>query len=838
MTAAATTARLFEVELPPAPYPGLRPFERHEWPVFFGREIMTSEAIRRLLDRNLLVVHGDSGCGKSSLIRAGVLVQLEQRHARGARRWRTCAMLPREAPLRRLAESLAGLKEAEPSPDLVRQIRRALNAGHAAAARLEALLCTEPTNRICILVDQFEELFRFAREIDTDEARLFVDVLVGLFEEAERRREPGSNRLRIYAILTMRSEFLGACARFTGLANLVNGAQYLVPRMERPALLRAIREPALLYDGEVSRELAELLIADAGGGQDQLPLIQHGLMLLWRRKAEGTTFVKGLAEAAATFELAESGTAFRFQRSPKWRLGVEDYRCSGGLAALLSGHADEVMAMAAPDAERRGIVEHLFRALADINAEGQAIRRPQSFGDLMVTTGASLQTLRDVIDHFRADGVSFLSPYGDSLIEPETIIDISHEALLRCWRKIADQEDGWLRKEFQDGLIWQSLRVQAERFGNDNEETLSPAATNDRDAWLANLPSKAWSRRYGSGWESVERLMEASRAERDRSQQRDRRTRLGLIAASVVFLLLAALAGWNWWQASRVKTEAQLGDSLYRAQQARSAIEAGQPATAIALALAGLPETTGASTSRPWVAETAGALVESLANSPVENGGREVRDLSASESPLVLHVHRAGVNSVSFSPDGAQILSASDDRTLRVLDARSGAERIVVPGHQDRVLAASFSPDGARVVSGSADGTVRVWDAANGNELLALSGHANWVFAVAFAPDGARIVSGSEDGTVRVWDAANGAELLVLRGHDSAVWDVGISRDGARIVSASHDATVRVWDAASGQELLIHARQRGSCLGCGILAGWYENCGGFFAKKGESVGCR
>ena len=100
----------------------------------------------------------------------------------------------------------------------------------------------------------------------------------------------------------MRSEFLGVCARFKGLAETVNRTQYLLPQMERPALIRRIREPATLYDGEVSRDLAERLIADAGGQQDQLPLIQHGLMRLYQdtfrlRSARHS----GLAEERAPF---------------------------------------------------------------------------------------------------------------------------------------------------------------------------------------------------------------------------------------------------------------------------------------------------------------------------------------------------------------------------------------------------------------------------------------------------------------------------------------------------------------------------------------------------------
>jgi AAA ATPase domain len=176
--AAAPLDAAFEVELPPAPYPGLRPFEKNEWPIFFGRETITDGVIRRLIRQHLVVVHGDSGCGKSSLIRAGVLAQLEQEHARSGVRWRTCAMLPREAPLRNLAEALAKLNADAPDRARIRQIRRSLNLGRDAGAALAELLRLGEDDHICILIDQFEELFSFARNHGRDEAQLFVDVLV------------------------------------------------------------------------------------------------------------------------------------------------------------------------------------------------------------------------------------------------------------------------------------------------------------------------------------------------------------------------------------------------------------------------------------------------------------------------------------------------------------------------------------------------------------------------------------------------------------------------------------------------------------------------------------
>jgi hypothetical protein len=93
----------------------------------------------------------------------------------------------------------------------------------------------------------------------------------------------------------------------------------------------------------------------------------------------------------------------------------------------------------------------------------------------MAVTGSDEQALRDIIDRFRAEGVSFLTPYGDAPIGPDSLIDISHEALIRCWGKIADEKEGWLQREFQDRLIWQSLRMQAVEFAKSREQVLSPA---------------------------------------------------------------------------------------------------------------------------------------------------------------------------------------------------------------------------------------------------------------------------------------------------------------------------------------------------------------------------
>jgi hypothetical protein len=554
-------AAVFAITLPPRPYPGLRPFEQHEWPIFFGRERMTDAIVDQLLGRRLLVVHGDSGCGKSSLVRAGVLPRLAQESARGGVRWRTCTALPREAPLWNLARALAeldGTGEGNKNDDDSREartiaFRRALNFGREAPAALAELLACGPGNQICILIDQFEELFAHAHRHGPEEATLLTECLVGLLASPP----PG-----LHAVLTMRSEFLGACSRFAGFAETVNVAQYLLPRMDHDDLMRAIREPATLYDGEVARELAERLIIDGGGGQDQLPLIQHGLMLLYN----------------------EHGSPPCSAAGPAWRLGLEHYRAEHGLAGLLSAHADTVLAGA--EAHCFGgaptrVMEDMFRALTDINADGQAIRRPRTLMQLVATTGADESALRCAIDAFRADGVSFLKPYGREPIAASELIDISHEALIRCWQHIAEPRDGWLVREFRNGLVWRALLVQADSFERDPGNVLGATTTDERERWLRRR-NATWAERYGGGWDRVQKLLNASVearalrdaerevAERQRLEARRLRRRARALAIGLTVLgFTSALGGLAWHQSRIAEEERQVAEA-----QRQKALEA------------------------------------------------------------------------------------------------------------------------------------------------------------------------------------------------------------------------------------------------------------------------
>jgi hypothetical protein len=471
------------------PYPGLRPFRQDEHLLFFGRFDQTA-ALYRLLDRGrFLAVVGGSGSGKSSLVRAGLLPLLAgETNPWGAERWLIVALRPGVHPVNRLAAALC--EAAGTATDPLERVAAGLRRTSGGIADEVGRLF--PADReVLILVDQFEELFRYAdaatgdllpspdrsavQVAQEDEARRFVDSLLTASSVTQRR---------IRVVLTMRSDFVGDCARFPGLAEAVSGNQYLTPRLDRDQLTEAIVGPLLRVSSRLDPDARELpglesdqwadlieprlveqLENDAGDNPDQLPVLQHALLRCWQTANGG-------------------------------RLDLDRYRVLGGWGKVLSGHADEVQQRCGP--ARGQVVERVFRALIELDREGRAIRRPRTMAQLVAETGAPDPDVRAVVAEFSAPDCSFLVPP----MPPDELVDIGHEALIRNWSSL---RESWIEAERRDGDRWRSL--------------LELAASGDRagkaliDWWHTRRPSAAWVARWCGRSAEAQRELVAAHVE-------------------------------------------------------------------------------------------------------------------------------------------------------------------------------------------------------------------------------------------------------------------------------------------------------------------------------------
>lgn len=505
------------------PYVGLRPFESGDSFQFFGRREQTAELLELLHRTHFLAVVGSSGCGKSSLIRAGLIPALmggflvEERD-----RWRIAAIRPGDAPLRNLAGALAtavGGPAQDAQADTA-ELLCAITESHAQgvidflASRLDG-----GTN-LLLLVDQFEEVFAYRgwqddsrlAEVSTAQRRDlairravaddFVDLMIRL---GERIAFP------LYTVLTLRTDFLGECDLFYGLPEALNRSRYLVPRLDRGQLRQAIEGPALLGGTRLAPRLLDLLLNDLGDRADRLPVLQHALQRTWEAWR------------------VDGGGA----------IDLEHYRAAGTLEDALSRHAEEALCE-----EDIAATARIFQRLTDTEAGFRRVRRPASLSELMAVSGLDRSGVESIVERFRAGGRYFLVlSAGASPEDPR--IDLSHESLIRQWprlRRWVDEE-----RHSRDKLIELVRGARREAAGR-AALLRNPELRIALDWRAAAAPTAAWVERYS--WREddfavamsyLDRSAEAARAE---ARRRSRARALLITAAATVLLALSALTVW------------------------------------------------------------------------------------------------------------------------------------------------------------------------------------------------------------------------------------------------------------------------------------------------------
>ncbi|HVT14686.1 MAG TPA: WD40 repeat domain-containing protein [Thermoanaerobaculia bacterium] len=779
------------------PFPGLRPFEPNEDYLFFGREEHVDELLRRLRERRFLAVVGTSGSGKSSLVRAGLLPGLVGGFmVQAGSHWRVAVCRPGHDPIGSLADALSApelLGAQTGQTDMLRSLLettlRRSTLGLVEAVRQARLPKGE---NLLIVVDQFEELFRYRASLgksSSDEAAAFVWLLLEAAHQGD---------IPIFVTLTMRSDFLGDCSQFAGLPEAINAGQYLVPRLSRDQIERAITGPIAVGGGEIAPQLVQRLLGDVGDDPDHLPILQHALMRTW-----------------------DEWTGHRQEGEP---IQTRHYEAVGGMREALSRHADE--AYLSLSVERRGLAERVLRCLTEKGTDNREIRRPIRLRDLCAAVDSAADEVAAVLEPFRRRDRSFLMPPAGAELAADTIVDISHESLMRVWGRLKEL----VEKEAQSAATYRRLAETALLY-----EAGQAGLWRDPDLAIAlkwrveDRPNAAWAERYGSGFERAMRFLDASQKanleeirarELKRLQELVRSRRFALVLG-VAFLLALGSFVVALHRQRQAQEQADLARSRQLALESARFFGVDNDA-ALLLAI----EAARAAPSRAAENALRAALLNPGRTERLLKGhGKQVwyaawspdgdrvvtasrdgtaRIWSARAAPRILAGHQAGVQFADWDREGRRIVTASYDGTARVWDARTGAQLRLLAGHVAALLQAVWDPAGERIATASFDGTVRIWNAAGGSVVAVLEEPAGAadehrrrppVVAVAWSPDGQRLVTGSRDGTARIWSGLAFARSVKLEGHRDGVLHVAWDGAGARVATASLDRTIRVWQA-------------------------------------------
>jgi WD40 repeat protein/energy-coupling factor transporter ATP-binding protein EcfA2 len=763
----------------PNPFPGLRPFREDEEHLFFGRENQIDAMVNKLADTRFLAVVGTSGSGKSSLVNCGLRPALRQGlMSRAGTAWRMAQFRPGSDPIGAMARAVAqdGVlfrEHATEGPSLAEIVETTLRMSKLGLIDIYEMAPLDEGVNLLVVVDQFEELFRY-RQLEavgrggnqriSEEAAAFVNLLL---EVKQQETCP------IFVVLTMRSDFLGDCAQFPGLAEAINPGQYLVPRMTRDERRAAIEGPVRVGGAEIAPVLLTRLVNDVGDNPDQLSILQHALNRTWARWQE------------------EGGD--------KGPLDLAHYEAIGTMAHALDQHAELAYAELGATRQQQ-TCEKLFKALTDKATDPRGVRRPTALRTLCALADATAAEVTDVIDVFRDPSRSFLMPPAGEALGAETVIDISHESLMRVWQRL----DTWGDQEARSARTYRRLADAAALHATGMAGLWRNPELQLALDWRDNShPNETWAARYHAGFAAAmdflkaslrlrqqeEDQAEAARQAEIRRQQElaeaavklateQRRRARAAVVGVVVALLLAAAAVYEAFDAIEKTAVAHRAEVRAISTLARQFTERGDATTGMLAAVPMMPNAT-LSGARPHSAPAAMALLDAWSHH------REIATLIGHTSYLL---------TASFSPDGKRVVTASADNTARVWNAQSGAAMAVLSGHTGLIYTASFSPDGKRVVTASADNTARVWDAQSGTVIAVLSGHQNSVRRAYFSPDGKLVLTVSFDATARVWDAESGAEIAVLSGHKGPVVSASFSADGKRVVTASWDKTAGIWD--------------------------------------------
>ena len=815
------------------PFPGIRSFETEESHLFFGRESQIDNILSVLFDTHFLAIIGSSGSGKSSLIRAGVIPSILNTDFNNQKNWEITVFKPGDNPILSFATEYAQtfnkkaisrgdslLSSIQAEKDLRKDSEPIINA-HKRLGSVPWL----------IVIDQFEEIFRYhtkiTSEADKDEPFKFVNLFLDLVHREEFRAP-------IFVVLTMRSDFLDSCTEIPGLTEAINKGHFLVPRMTPQQLQDAIVKPIKAVGDQITLDLVNRLIMDLGNQTDQLPVMQHALMRAW--------------------------DYWNINRIGDQPIDIIHYEAVGTITSALSLHAEEIFNQLKKE-EQKNYTEKLFKALTDLGAEKRGTRRPTTFGDILKTINAPESDVIEIIDQFRAPGRAFLMPPHYVPIKEETVIDISHESIMRVWERLKE----WVDEETKSAELYLRLSKSAELYQQGRSGLWTNPELEIGVKWKQkNKPTPHWAERYDPGFERAIDFLEYSKKESDfeikkkedrqkKELSRSRKIVIFLSFASflsILFLIISLDSKLKADASSKIvlekgielenqnkKAEIQRKEAvaqkriaeqqqkiaeqqkLITEEQRQFAVsqqDSAQKSEMAARAAKVLADTSAQQAKRSEIvakaakvlADTSARRAEKSADQAVksEKNTQRLRLLAIARSMSIQSQRVANTNPVLAALLAGQAYAFNLENGGRkddpdIFNALSNivVDKPVFRGHQDVVRGLGLSKDGHLIYSGSDDGKLFVWTLGEPHEkpvsLNTIGLAKNGIRAIAV--DQNNVLAGTTDGIILLWntDAKDAIPKSVV-GHTGIINKI-IFISQNRFASIGADGFFKIWDVNS-----------------------------------------
>jgi WD40 repeat protein len=732
----------------PDPYKGLAAFDANDVDarLFFGRERETEIVVANALASRLTVLYGPSGVGKSSLLRAGVvqrlrtLAEIDPIGVAYFSSWAGSAPAGLEAAARAALADAEGGDPGDAPGELADRFE----------AWTSALGC-----RLCLVLDQFEELFLYEGGSELVEALpelvvrpgLRVNVVLGIRDDQLARldvfkaRIPGlfSNYLRLNSLdrVAARGAILGPLQRYNELAGDENRVTIEPDLVE--ALLVEVAAGRIESGG---REPA----ADANGDRIEAPYLQLVLQRLWNVERERRS---DSLRHATLIEL-------------------------GGARSIVEDHLERAMQALTPS--QQDVAAEMFGHL--VTPSGSKIAHGAS--DLATFARVDQEQLEPVLSSLARERI--LRPTGASGVVGG-LYEIYHDVLTGAvldWRTRHESETALT-------LEREASRRRQRRFAAVAGASLIALLV------LAVLTVFAFSQRSTARHQA--RLARAGellqQAEADVAVDPAAAVRDAMASAAIDRtahtepVLRAALLATNARLQLRAAGPATAGAYSSNSRRFALADSTGQ------VRVFRLPDGKRLATLRT------GSPAQAVAFSPdggsvataARDGHVALWNLAAPQTPVRVLNHDAPVASVAFSPNGGLLLTAGG-KSAKVWDAQSGQLMRVLP-HPRLVRSATFNSTGTLALTVSRDRVARVWTVATGKIASRLRQGAE-ITAAAFGP-GDFVVTGARDDTGAIWNARTGARRSELLGHSSEVLAVAFSPIGDRVATGSADGSSRVW---------------------------------------------